>query len=103
MKNNFKSGAIGFAIGLSVAAAGAHAAVQATQHEHPTPSAQSPATDAMKGMDGTKDMDAMMADPAMRQKMMANMTHCRDMMSMMMEHMNHEGKMGDAESVPHKH
>lgn len=93
MKSNLKSGAIGFAIGLSVAAAGAQAAVTATQHEHPAPSAQTPATGVMKGMEGAKDMEAMMADPAMRQKMIANMTQCRDMMSMMIEHMKHEGMM----------
>ena len=86
MKGSFKSGMVGFAVGLAVAAAGAQAAVQATQHEHPTPSSQKPAA-GMKGMDGMKDMHAMMADPAMRQKMMANMAQCRDMMSMMMEHM----------------
>ena len=108
MKSNFKSGAIGFAVGLAVAAVGAQAAVQAAQHEHPTPSAQMPAADAkgmegMKSMEGMKDMDAMMADPAMRQKMMANMAQCRDMMSMMMEHMNHEGKMAHRKPAPHKH
>jgi hypothetical protein len=31
----------------------------------------------------------MMADPAMREKMMAQMGQCRDMMSKMMEHMKH--------------
>ena len=103
MKSNFKSGMVGFAVGLAVAAGGAQAAVQTTQHEHPTPSAQKPATDAMKGMDGMKDMHAMMADPAMRQKMMANMAQCRDMMSMMMEHMNHEGKMVDHTPAPPRH
>ena len=103
MKSHFKSAAIGLAFSLTIAAAGAQAAVQATQHEHPTPSAQKPAPDATKDMQGMKDMGAMMADPAMRQKMMANMAQCRDMMSMMMEHMKHEGKMGDAEPAPHKH
>ena len=102
MKSNFKSGAVGFAVGLAVAAVGAQAAVQATQHEHPTPTAQMPAAEA-KGMQGMKDMDAMMADPAMRQKMMANMAQCRDMMSMMMEHMNHEGKMTHRKPAPYKH
>jgi hypothetical protein len=102
MKSSFKSGMIGFAVGLAVAAAGAQAAVQATQHEHPTPSAQKPAPDAMKRMEGMKDMDAMMADPAMRRKMMEHMGQCRDMMSMMMEHMKHE-KMGDAQPTPHEH
>jgi hypothetical protein len=104
MRSSFnKSGMVGFAVGLAVAAGGSQAAAQVTQHEQPTPSAQQPAPDAMSGMDKMKDMDAMMADPAMRQKMMADMAHCRDMMSMMMEHMKHEGKMGDAEPAPHKH
>ena len=108
MKSKFKSGAVGFALGLAVAAVGAQAAVQATQHEHPTPSAQMPADEGkgmqgMKSMEAMKDMDAMMADPAMRQKMMANMAQCRDMMSMMMEHMNHEGKMTHGKPAPYKH
>ena len=101
--SNFKAGLVAIAVGSAVSAAGAQAAVQSTQHEHPAPSAQKPAAEPMKGMDGTKDMHAMMADPAMRQKMMANMAQCRDMMSMMMEHMKHEGKLGDAEPAPHKH
>ena len=103
MKNNYRSAAIGFAVGLAVAAAGAQAAVQATQHEHPSPTAQMPAPDALKGMEGMKDMHAMMADPAMRQKMMTDMAQCRDMMSMMMEHMKDEGKMVDETPVPPKH
>jgi len=103
MKSNFKSAAVGFAVGLAIAAAGAQAAVQATQHEHSTPPAQKPAADTMKGMEGMKDMDAMMADPIMRQKMMEHMGQCRDMMSMMMEHMKHEGKMLDQAPVPPKH
>lgn len=105
MKSNVKSAIVGFAVGLSVAAAGAQAAVQAT---HPTASAQMPAADAkgmegIKSTEGMKDMDAMMADPAMRQKMMANMARCRDMMSMMMEHMKHEGKMAHRRPAPHRH
>lgn len=102
MKSNIKSAVIGFAVGLAFAAAGAQAAVQAAQHEHvtpPMPSAQQPA-DAMEGMGRMKDMDAMMADPAMRQKMMANMAQCRDMMSMMMEHMKHQGEL---DAQPHRH
>ena len=84
MKSNFRSGVVGFAVGLAVAAAGAQAAVQVTQHEHPSPSPQKPAANAMKG-------DAMMADPAKHQKMMERMGQCCDMMSMMMEHMKHNG------------
>ena len=99
MKNRFRSGTIGLAVGLTVAAAGAQAAVQATQHQQADPSAQKPAPDAMKGM---KDMHAMMGDPAMRQKMMTNMAQCRDMMSMMMEHMKQEGEMRDAKPAPKK-
>ena len=92
MNFNPKSATIGFAVGLAVAAAGAQAAVQAT-HEHPAPAAQQPARATPQAKD-TNDMEAMMADPAMRQKMMANMAQCRDMMSMMMEHMGHAGKTG---------
>ena len=103
MKSNYRSATIGFAVGLAVAAAGAQAAIQATQHEHPTPTTQTPAPDAMKGMERMKDMHEMMADPAMRQKMMTDMAQCRDMMSMMMEHMKHEGKMVDEKSAPPKH
>jgi hypothetical protein len=105
MRSNFKSAALGFAIGLAVAAAGAQAAVQATQHEHPTASAQKPSADVkgMNGMEGMKDMDAMMSDPAMRQKMIEHMGQCRDMMSMMMEHVKHEGKMADQAPAPPKH
>ena len=103
MKSNYMSATIGFAVGLAVTAAGAQAAVQATQHKHPAPTAQTPAPDAMKGVEGMKDMHAMMADPAMRQKMMTNMAQCRDMMSMMMEHMKHEGKMADETPAPPKH
>jgi len=49
MKSNFRSGVVGFAVGLAVAAAGAQAAVQVTQHEHSTPSPQKPAANAMTG------------------------------------------------------
>lgn len=85
MKSNFKPVLMGFAVGLAVAAAGAQAAVQATQHEHQatSPSVQQAPAGQMK------DKHAMMADPAMRQKMMAQMGQCRDMMSKMMEHMKH--------------
>jgi len=50
-----------------------------------------------------KDMHAMMAGPAIRQKMMTNIARCRHMVSMMMEHMKHEGKPGEAKPAPHKH
>jgi hypothetical protein len=55
----------------------------------------------MKGMEGMTDMHAMMADPVMRQKMMANMAQCQAMMTMMMEHMKHEGVKKDM-PAPHK-
>jgi hypothetical protein len=103
MKSSFKSGIIGFAAGLTLAAVGAQAAVQATEHDHSAPSAQAPSPHAMTGMEGMKDMHAMMADPAMRQKMMANMAQCRDMMSMMMDQMKHEGSMVADKPTPHKH
>ena len=103
MRSNIKSTIIGFALGLGVAAVGAQAAVQASEHEHTTPPVQQTAPEAMRSMQGMKDMDAMMADPAMRQKMMANMAQCRDMMSMMMEHMQQAGKMGHKTPDPRKH
>ena len=102
MKSSFKSGMVGFAVGLAVAAAGGQAAVQATQHDHPTPAAQKPIPDAIKGTEDMKDMRAIMADPAMRQKMMANMAQCRDMMTMMIDHMKHES-MSAAQASSHKH
>jgi hypothetical protein len=95
MKSGLGSGLAGFAIGLTVAVAAAPAAVEAMQHQHPATPAQKPTTGAMKGMESMKDMHAMMADPAMRQKMIANMAQCRDMMSMMIEHMQHEGMKKD--------
>jgi hypothetical protein len=88
MNIGIKSGLVGFAIGMTVAAAGVQAAVQATQHEHAAPQAPQPAASGRAGMN---DMHAMMSDPVTRQRMMANMTQCRDMMSMMMDHMKHEG------------
>jgi hypothetical protein len=97
---SFKSALVGFAIGMAVAAAGGQAAVQATEHQPATSSPPGQPTDAMKGMGGMKDMHAMMADPAMRQKMMANMAQCQDMMSMMMEHMKHEGMKTDHPTPP---
>ena len=85
MTSRFKSATVGLVVGLAVATGGAHAAVQATQHDHQasSPAAQQAPAGQMK------DMHAMMADPAMRQKMMAEMGQCRDMMSKMMEHMKH--------------
>jgi hypothetical protein len=81
------------ALALTLSTAGAHAA-QAQQHEHPTtsPAAQQAHPDKMK------DMQAMMADPAMRQKMMAQMGQCRDMMSKMMEHMKHTEHGGQTDT-----
>jgi len=94
MINNLKSGTVGFALGLAAVAVAAQAA-QPTQHEHQTaPSAQTAPSDKME------QMHKMMADPAKRQEMMANMTQCRDIMSMMMEHMKHEGMKKD-EPAPH--
>lgn len=97
---SLKSGLVGFAIGMAVAAAGAQAAVQATEHQHAKSSPPGQPADAMKGPAGMKDMHEMMADPAMRQKMMANMAQCQDMMSMMMEHMKHEGMKMDHPTPP---
>jgi len=97
MTSNFKSAALGFAAGLAVAGAGAQAASQASQHEHSNP----PAAKAAAG--GMEDMEAMMADPAMRQKMTQHMGQCRDMMSMMMEHMGHRGEMAKQPPPEPKH
>ena len=107
MLSNFRSAMIGFAVGLVIAGAGAQAAVQATQHEHGTPSPQA-AADArgmggMKSMEKMKGMDEIVADPAMRQNMMANMAQCRDMMSMMMEHMGHGAAMAKEPPQQPKH
>ena len=90
MTNGLKSGTIGFAFGVAVAAVAAQAG-QPAQHEHQTvPPAQAAPSDSME------QMHKMMADPAKRQEMIDHMAQCRDMMSMMMEHMKHEGmKMKD--------
>jgi hypothetical protein len=49
-----------------------------------------------------EQMHKMMADPAKRQEMMDHMAQCRDMMSMMMEHMKHEGMMTKDKPAPHR-
>lgn len=103
MHRRMQSAYVAFTVILIAGASGAQAAVQSTQHEHPAPTAKKPAVDALKSNEGMKDMHAMMADPAMREKMMANMAQCREMMSMMMEHMKHEGKPGDSGSSLKKH
>lgn len=99
MKSNVSTALVGFAVGLAVAATAAQAAAQVTGHDHAGSSAQKPVAPAQ----GMQDMHAMMADPAMRQKMSANMTQCRDMMSMMMEHMKREGKAVDGAGGQPKH
>lgn len=48
------------------------------------------------------DMKMMMNDPAHRQAMMEQMGKCRDMMSMMMEHMQHGAKPGMQPATPRK-
>lgn len=94
MIKNLKSGTLGFALGIAVAAVAAQAA-QSTQREHsPAPSAQAAPSHSME------QVHKMMADPAMHQKMMANMAQCRDMMSIMMEHMKHEGMMTKDKPTP---
>ena len=103
MKIAFNSGMVGFTLGFAIAAVSAQAAVQRSLHEHQMPSAQKPAAGAMRDMEGMKDMGAMMADPAMRSKMLERMGQCRDVMSMMMDHMKQEGKMGDGKRTPTKH
>ena len=88
-------GTLGFVLGISTVAAAAHAA-QPQQHEHGTPpAAQNAPSHSME------QMHKMMADPAKRQQMMERMAHCRDMMAMMMEHMQHEG-MNKDQPTPQK-
>lgn len=95
MSSNLRSGAIGFAVGIAFVAVAAQA-TQPAQHEHQTaPSAQSAPADTMG------EMHKMMADPAKHTQMMERMAQCRDMMSMMMDHMKHEGMKKDA-PAPHK-
>ena len=106
MTNNSRSGVIGFACGIAVMTVAAQAA-QPTQHEHQAvPSAQAgtpqqhehqSAPSAQAGSAHSMDeMHKMMADPAKHQEMMERMAQCRDMMSMMMDHMKHEGMKKDA-------
>ena len=72
----------GFGVAITPAAAAAQQA-QHQQHQHPAPppGKESPAP--------ANPMRDMMADPARHQQMMERMTQCRDMMSMMVEHMRH--------------
>jgi ABC-type transporter MlaC component len=94
MSSNLRSGTLGFAVGVAVTAVAVHAA-QPAQHEHPVaPSTQSAPTETMD------QMHKMKADPAKHQQMMERMAQCRDMMSMMVEHMKHEGMKKD-EPAPH--
>lgn len=83
MSTNLKAGAIGFALGSAIIAAAAAAQpTQPVQHQHQTPSSSPSAT-----AHTMENMHKMMADPAKHQRMMERMAQCRDMMSMMMEHM----------------
>lgn len=93
MSNNLRSGTIGFAFGIAFAAVAAQA--QPSQHEHQTaPSLQTAPAETMD------EMHKMMADPAKHKAMMDRMAQCRDMMSMTMDHMKHEGMKKD-EATPH--
>lgn len=101
LKSSFKLAAIALAAGLTIAATGA----QAAQHQHSGPAAQTGQTTPPmqnQGMQGTMGMDAMMADPAMRQKMMEHMAQCREMMNMMMSHMQGMGKTKEEAPPPPK-
>jgi len=100
MNNSFKSALVGFAAGLAVAAGGAQAAVQAMVPEHPAPAGRMATAPAMGGMGNMANMHAMVSNPTVRQNMLANMAQCRDMMSMMMDHMSHEGT-GKDQPTPH--
>lgn len=89
MKRNIPLGAICFACGVTLATVTAQAA-RPTQQEHPTPpSAKSAPAHSMDRM------HMMMADPAKHKQMMDQMSQCQNMMSMMMEHMKHEGMHKD--------
>jgi hypothetical protein len=90
MSSNLRSGTVRFALGVAISAFAAQAAqpTQRMQHEH-QPSAQAPPAEKMD------QMHKMMADPAKHQQMMERMGQCRDIMSMMMEHMKHEGMKKD--------
>ncbi|WP_426692703.1 hypothetical protein ACMC5O_001704 [Sphingomonas sediminicola] len=97
MSSNLRSGTVGFAVGIALATVAAQAAqaTQAMQAEHqmssPGPSASGETMD---------QMHKMMSDPAKRQQMMERMAQCRDMMSMMMEHMKHAGMKSDPSAPP---
>jgi len=96
MNNSMKSAAVGFAVGLAFAAV----AVQAAQTPEHEPSTAPTAKQAPAPM---QPMRMMMADPAMRQKMMQQMGQCREMMSTMMEHMGHPAAMPKQSPAPSKH
>lgn len=97
MSSNLRSGTVGFAVGIALAAVAAQAA-QATQAVQPEHQMASPGPNASgEPMD---QMHNMMSDPAKRQQMMERMAQCRDMMSMMMEHMKHAGMKSDPSAPP---
>ena len=95
MKSNVQSTLAGFVVGLALAAATAQAA-QHDQH-HPQAPAANPTTGPAAP---NKPMGMMMSDPGKHEEMMKQMAQCRDMMSMMMDHMKHEGMKKD-EPAPH--
>jgi hypothetical protein len=96
MKSNVQSTVAGFVVGLALAAA----TVQAAQHDQHHP--QAPAANATTAPAAPdKRMGMMMSDPAKHEEMMKQMAQCRDMMSMMMEHMKHEGMKKD-QPAPHQ-
>ena len=95
MKAKIKSAAVGFAVALAMSATAAHAA----QQEH---HAQPPATSAQVSKAAPAKPMMMMGDAAAHKKMMEQMGQCRDMMSQMMEHMNHEGPMAKHPPAPPK-
>jgi hypothetical protein len=96
MQSSVQSTIAGFVVGLALAAFTAQAA-QHDQHHPQAPAAN--ATTAPAAPD--KPMGMMMSDPAKHEEMMKQMAHCRDMMSMMMEQMKHEGMKKD-QPAPHQ-
>lgn len=96
MKTGVKSATVSFTLGLTLAAASA----QAAQHEQ---HGQTPASSAqMVRAAPAKPMQMMMSDQAKHQQMMEQMGKCHDMMSKMMQNMEHEGQTPKQAPVPPK-
>jgi hypothetical protein len=90
MSLRVSSGIIGFVAGTAVAVAAAQTPQPQPQpqpqslHQHPT------APPEHNRADRADQMRDIMMDPVKHKQMMERMTQCRDMMSMMMDHMRHQ-------------